>query len=91
MKLKYTLFIAALFFILPASAQQAEQPKIYDYVEAMPEAAYDYNKYLSENLHYPDSARMNNIQGRVVIKFVVNEDGAISDAKVFRGIGSGCA
>ncbi|NCX96219.1 MAG: energy transducer TonB [Chitinophagia bacterium] len=30
------------------------------------------------------------IQGRVIVNFVVNEDGFISDVKVLRGIGGGC-
>jgi len=47
-------------------------------------------EYLSANLHYPDSARYHNIEGRVVIKFVVNEDGSISDAVVIKGIDKYC-
>jgi protein TonB len=39
-------------------------------------------KYLSENLHYPDSARVHNIEGRVTVKFVVNEDGHISECEI---------
>jgi len=53
-------------------------------------AGYHLNDYLSKNLHYPDSARKNNTEGRVEVKFVVNEDGRISDCVISRGIGSGC-
>jgi protein TonB len=35
-------------------------------------------------------ARETHIEGRVTIKFVVNEDGSISNAKVVRAIGGGC-
>lgn len=47
-------------------------------------------KYLAENIHYPEQAKNDQIQGRVVISFVVEKDGGISDAKVVRGIGGGC-
>jgi|GEM_PF-1391520 len=47
-------------------------------------------KFLIENIKYPQDAVKNNIQGKVFISFVVAENGEITDAKVNRGIGSGC-
>jgi protein TonB len=64
--------------------------KIVEYVEQMPQFDGDMNKYLSENIQYPEMARDANVSGRVVIKFVVNEDGSISNAHVVKGIGGGC-
>ena len=37
-------------------------------------------------LRYPDSARRNNIQGTVVLEYVVNEDGRAEDIRVVQGI-----
>ncbi len=51
---------------------------------------YDFNKYIKDNCHYPDSARKAGIQGRVAIQFIVDEKGHITDAKVVHGIGYGC-
>jgi TonB family protein len=92
MKWKCVLAMFLLLPLLQTSAQQVKQepPKVYSYVEQMPEAGYDWNKYLSNNLKYPDSARLNNVEGRIVAKFIINEDGSISDATILRGIGSGC-
>lgn len=61
----------------------------FKFVEQMPEYK-DLPAYLAKAIHYPDMARAANIQGRVIISFVVNEDGSISDAKILRGIGGGC-
>ncbi|MBP5515767.1 MAG: TonB family protein [Bacteroidales bacterium] len=47
-------------------------------------------KFLGRNLHYPELARSNNIEGTVVVKFVVEKDGSISNVKVIRDIGGGC-
>jgi len=47
-------------------------------------------RFLSENIHYPEAAMKNKIQGKVFITFVVRADGSVTDAKVLRGIGSGC-
>ena len=49
-----------------------------------------FQKFLGENLKYPEIAKKNNIQGRVFLSFVVEKDGSLSTIKVARGIGSGC-
>jgi protein TonB len=59
------------------------------YVEQIPQFD-ELNQYLSTHLRYPEAAKENNIQGRVSVEFVVNEDGSISNARVLRGIGDGC-
>ncbi len=63
---------------------------IPNWVEQIPVFNGDINAYLTRNLRYPDMAHSNNIEGRVIIKFVVNEDGSVSDLVVARGIGGGC-
>ncbi len=47
-------------------------------------------KFIYSNVNYPDTARMQGIEGTVVISFVVSPDSLISDAKVVRDIGGGC-
>lgn len=43
-------------------------------------------KWLSQNIRYPETAQRNNVQGRVVVKFVVDKDGSIHDATVTKGV-----
>jgi len=47
-------------------------------------------EYLGSNIKYPEQAKRDSIQGRVFVQFVVEKDGAVSGAKVLRGIGGGC-
>ncbi len=47
-------------------------------------------RYLYTNLNYPAQARRNSVQGTVMIKFMVNEDGSVSDPEVTKSLGSGC-
>ena len=47
-------------------------------------------KFISENMKYPAEAKANNIQGRVIVKFIVERDGSLSDIKVMRPLGYGC-
>lgn len=60
------------------------------YIEHMPSAGFVINEYLSENIIYPKAARKAGIEGRVIVKFVVDEDGAICDVRLLKGIGGGC-
>lgn len=46
--------------------------------------------YLSEHLEYPKPAKEQNTSGRVVLTFIVNEDGTVSDITVQQGIGEAC-
>ena len=43
-------------------------------------------KFLSENIVYPKQARKSNIEGRVMVGFIVEPDGEITNVKVFRSI-----
>lgn len=47
-------------------------------------------EFIYENITYPPTARENAIQGTVVVQFVVEKDGSVSDANVIRDIGGGC-
>ena len=50
----------------------------------------DLNSFLKFNVHYPEVARENDIQGSVIVRFMVEEKGSISHIKLLRGIGAGC-
>ena len=73
--------------------QQATTDEICDMPEVSPEfvggmdALY---QYLAENIQYPEQAKTDGVQGRVMVRFVVEKDGSITDAEVMRGIGGGC-
>ena len=43
-------------------------------------------KWLSQNIRYPEAAQQNDIQGRVVVKFVVEKDGSVGHAEIARGV-----
>jgi periplasmic protein TonB len=95
--MKYLLLFAFMFtglFVKGHDISIAQDTTInnvtYSYVEEMPRAGYDTKKFLAEHLKYPKDAQNSGIEGRVTIKFLVNEDGTISDCMVTHGIGGGC-
>ena len=46
-------------------------------------------EYLKNNIQYPAAAQAANQQGKVLVKFVVNEDGSITNVTTVRGFGYG--
>ncbi len=46
-------------------------------------------EYIYKNIKYPAMARENGVQGQVVVSFVVNKDGSVTDAKILRDKGAG--
>jgi protein TonB len=68
------------------------QPAIFSVVEQMPEfpgGEAAMMKFIQKNIQYPSMERDNDIQGRVIIKFIVNEDGSLSDIHIARGVSQG--
>ena len=47
-------------------------------------------KFLASHIRYPDIAVQLEISGKVIIRFVVDEEGNIQNALVMKGIGAGC-
>ena len=78
--------------IKEAVAQPEPKPepeKVFDVVEQMPSfpgGPQALMQWLSDNVRYPVVAQENGVQGRVVVSFVVERDGSITDVKVVRSV-----
>lgn len=76
-------------FTLPDADAILPQDSIYEIVDVMPifpggEASM--MKYLSDNVKYPAEAQQAGIEGRVFTRFIVNEDGSVSDVEILRSV-----
>ena len=66
-----------------------EDTKVFDVVEQMPsfpggQAAL--MQWLASNMSYPVIAAENGVQGRVIVQFVVEKDGSVSDVQVVKSV-----
>lgn len=70
-----------------------QQAPVLTIVELMPafdggeEAMY---KWLGDNIKYPQVAKETGITGTVIVTFVVEKDGSITNVVLLKGIGGGC-
>lgn len=70
--------------------EEFEEEEIFVIVEDMPSfQGGDINKfreYINKNLRYPEIAAENGIQGRVILSFVVEPHGGVSNVRILRGV-----
>ena len=63
-------------------SSEAQTDKVYDRVEVMPEfpgGMQGLFEYMQNNVNYPKEAKNQKIEGRVIVSFIVEKDGSISD------------
>ena len=68
---------------------EPEEEEIFMVVEDQPEfpgGTAALLEYLRKNIKYPAICRENNIQGRVLVTFIVNKDGAIVEPEVVKSV-----
>lgn len=68
---------------------QVEENKIFEIVEQMPSFPGGMGalmSWLSQNIKYPVIAAENGVEGRVIVQFVVEKDGSITDVKIARSV-----
>ena len=69
--------------------EEKKKEEVFTHVEQMPifpGGDAELYKFISNNLNYPAMAIENNVQGRVVVQFVVTKDGSIGNVKVVRSV-----
>lgn len=82
--------------VAPVSSEAKEAPadstakeEVFMVAEQMPEfpgGMKELLKFLQDNLKYPENAMKNNVQGRVIVQFVVEKDGTLTEFKVARSV-----
>lgn len=73
----------------PEPPKHVEENKVFDVVEQMPSfpgGPQALLQYLNNNVKYPVVAQENGVQGRVVISFVVEKDGSVTDVQVAKSV-----
>ncbi|MFI5160892.1 MAG: energy transducer TonB [Sphingobacteriales bacterium] len=87
--------LTVVIFAVSAKAQNQDTLKgnnadttVYPSTEINPQLAdgKQYHKYLYMAVRYPSIAAENNIQGTVMVSFIVEKDGSITHVKVVQGI-----
>ncbi len=78
----------------PTEAAIVEDNSVHDFasIEVQPSFPGGMDKfygYVAKNFNYPAAARENGVSGRIIMSFVVEKDGSLTDIKVLRDLGMG--
>lgn len=76
----------------PVEEEVDEEPVVFVAVEEKPRFnggdANEFGRWVAQHLDYPEIARSNGVQGKVILSFVIAKDGSLTDVKVLRGVDS---
>ena len=73
----------------PDEDEPEPEPEILFVVEQMPELIGDLGE-IRKKIKYPELARKASVEGRVIVQFIVDESGIVTEPTVLRSIGAGC-
>ncbi len=78
------------FSYVPVNRPEKVSDSIYDFVEIMPKfRGKEYNEFIYfvyEHIEYPSLAAQNGVFGTVFVKFVIDEKGNLTDARIYKGV-----
>ena len=93
MKKLILMVLMAVCRLMTANAQKTvvsqTNQKVFDTVEQMPEYPGGMQamiEFLQTNMKYPEDAAKQKVEGRVMVQFVVETDGSVSDVHVAKQV-----
>jgi len=80
------------FAVAKPEAKEKTETPVFSLVEQpaeFPDGDVEFLKFIQRTIQYPQMERDNNIQGKVLLRFVILEDGSIENIVVARGVSPG--
>ena len=74
----------------PSMTDNNTKMVVIDKMPAFPGGEEGVMDFIGTNIRYPKYAQDHGISGRVLVRFVVETDGSITNVEVLQGIGGGC-
>ena len=93
MKKLFLMSLMAVFCLTTVNAQKTivsqKDQKVFDVVEQMPEYPGGMQAlftFMADNIKYPEDAVKQQVEGRVLVQFIVETDGSISNVEVIKRV-----
>jgi protein TonB len=87
-KLLFSVLFLFSVVTIKGNAQNIEICKDPDVMAEYPGGNDALRKFISDNVKYPDECKKNNVQGKVFVSYIIDENGNVTKAKVERGVDS---
>lgn len=69
-----------------AGEDNSRKLRVVEELPEFPGGMVEFMKWLTKNLKYPELAKQQKIQGKVVVSFIVNKDGSTANAKIIKSV-----
>ncbi len=69
-----------------AGEDNSHKLRVVEELPEFPGGMVEFMKWLTKNLKYPELAKQQKIQGKVVVSFIVNKDGSTANAKIIKSV-----
>lgn len=92
MRILITFFLLLACGTIQAQVDTNAKPEIFHIVEKMPlypGGDLALFTFLKETISYPPMERENDIQGKVIVRFIIDENGKVVEPQILRGISPG--
>lgn len=91
MKKIVLMLVVAFIGLTTVHAQKVQKSseQVYNVVEQMPEypgGMSAMSAFLGQNIRYPDNAKKKKIEGQVIVTFIIDKNGRITEPKVLRKV-----
>ena len=86
----FSLLLGAGLTLSTAVQAQETVTSTVDEMPVPPGGMTGFTNYMIQTFSYPTTAKEANVQGMVVVSFVVDAEGKVGSVEVLRGIGKGC-
>lgn len=80
------VLLSSAFFAQSKNNSSEEIYTVVDTPAEYPGGIHEMMMYIQKNIHYPDSARNNQITGKCFVKFIVTKTGVVEKAEVIKGV-----
>jgi len=84
--MRFILVLSALLFYFTAPAQTGTTEKVFDKAPEFPGGMQGVQEYLKVSVRYPEDARKANVEGKVQVKFAIDEVGAVTDVSIMKSV-----
>ena len=79
--------------VIEEAPVEEEVDEVFDIVEDQPEfpgGLSAFYKFVGKTMKYPKQARRMGIEGKVYVRFIIDENGSVTNVEAVKGIGAGC-
>lgn len=86
-KIILMLFVTMAFLFGCGSSKQVVT---IDEMPEFPGGLGELENYLTDNIHYPETALNAGVEGKVMVQFIVRADGSITDCAIYESLSKEC-